>query len=614
MKGLKKLSLIALSLAFVAGLAACTGSKNGNDNNGDKSSEGEGGGEGGGGQVTPPDVDPPYVPPIYVEEKYEYPVPVDQIIQYDQMVSDMGSLSDLDQPENYPGVYINPDNKIADVLMDITICTISTDTTFYLGQEYSPKNTKVIARFKKVDEDGNDARDEAGMPITFYANVTNYCEFVGKDVDTSVLGTYNAQVNFRYGEIVKSKTYTVRVKSSEFETTKGLRYVAGIKAGYVSSAASENFVLKNDGRIAETYLRKNATNDFTLDASQLKIQIVRNTVNTVASAYKTDYLDFDLSTLENDTVNKKLHNADNSMVIDYSRVDTGKVGSYLVPITYNAGIISVKGEDIENKVQAFIAVDVISPVYNCMITSNNISIEASMDLPDFSAYKALITRKVWDTATNTLVNAAIQTPITSDLFIYEGIVSYNQGIQQVKFILKEKAEDGSAFEIAKQVTVTASTKYNINVVKDVSGKTIVSQYQSGTKTYYGEYDFGNGVKAFNVDSTNVTNKQRTCLEDGLVFDGFLGLDSMAKNSYIEVTVTKATKFILYIGSNGDDERGFAVYDSDNKKIYEDVINPSEVGGKQCPKRVVFDFEPGTYKISALGTTMTFHGYVVGTAK
>ena len=605
MKGLKKLSLVALSLVFVAGLAACTKSNNANNNNDDDS-----------GQVTPvtppddPDTPVPYVPEVYnLPEGY---------IEYDQMVSELGDLSDIEQPSNYPGVYVNPDNKVENLLTGIEVYTISTDTTFYLGQEFSARGTYVMASFIKLDENGDPAKDESGKTISFIADVTKYSEFVGDDVNTNVLGAYQAQVNFRYGETVKSRTYTVRVRSSEFETTKGLKYIAGIKAGFKSEKESENFALKNNGRIAETYLRKNATNDFTFDVSDINLQLVRNTVNSVASAYKTEYVDFDLSTLTNDTTNKKLHNADNTMVIDYSAVDTGKVGSYLIPITYSAGTISVKGQDIENVVHAFMVVDVISPVYNVIINSNNITIEASMDLPDFSAYKAMVTRRVWDTAQNKLVNTVVQTPITNDLFRYEGIVSYNQGTQPTKFIFKEIGEDADGnpveFSIDKTVTITESTQYNIKVVKDMTGGTATGQTTSNSKTYYATYDLGNGVKAYNIEVTNIGSKSRTCEEDGLQFVGFAGLDSMAKNSYFEFTFTKKTKVILYIGSNGDDERGYAIYGSDNKKIYEEIINPSDVGGKQMPKRIVYEFEAGTYKITALSTTMTFHGYVIGTSK
>ena len=51
------------------------------------------------------------------------------------------------------------------------------------------------------------------------------------------------------------------------------------------------------------------------------------------------------------------------------------------------------------------------------------------------------------------------------------------------------------------------------------------------------------------------------------------------------------------------------YRNEEEIVYEDVaIN------KQIPQRVVLVLSKGKYKLSAVGTTITFHGYVIATKK
>lgn len=582
MKGIKKISLLALGFAFV-GVAAGYGVKTFADTN-------------------------------YVE--------------FDDLDTEIGEISTLEQPDSFPDIYINEDNKMQYHLQGISVNTDNARTTFYLGEEFSADGLLVLADFIKLDDQGNPAKDENGRTITVKARVTNY-QVNSSEVDTNTMGYYIAQVSYRYGETVKTAEYDVAVKSSEFETTRNLVYIAGVKAGYKSEEANSNLKLKNDGRIATTYLRSTHANDFALDVSQLKVQIIQNTVNRVASAYTSEVIDFDLTSLTNDTTNKKMYNVDNSFILDYSAVDTGTVGSYVIPIYFKSSDIIVNGRTVENKVQSFIVVDVISPITRVVNTNNNMTVEASMDLPDFGKYQVNVARKVWNPNTQAFGVEASKLAITSNAFRFENIVTYSQGGQNGRFIVKEIGEDENGddkeFSFEASITVTASTKYNISVVRDIStGEVVDSSTATDGKITYNEYNLGNGVNAYKVgvgklNKNNVPeylDKGKTCLSDGLSFTGFLGLDSFAKKSYIEFTFTKKTTLILYIGSNGDDDRAFAVYDSnnDNAVIYEGTAEVAVAGAKQTPVRFVLELDPGVYKVSALGSTVTFHGYVIGTLK
>lgn len=603
MKGIKKVSLLALGLFLIAGVASCDKKTTNTDDQTEETDATE----------------------IYDD------IPVDPekgYIEFEDLDTDIGEISTLEEPESFPDIYINEANKAQFKLMSLSVDTTNARTTFYLGEEFNADGLLVLGDFMKLDSKGQPAKNAAGKVITVRARVTNY-QVDGSEIDTSEMGYYTAQVNYRYGDTVKNEEYQVRVRSSEFETTRNLVYIAGLKAGYKSTQAGQNFKLKNDGRIATTYLRKSGQNDFSLDASELNVQIVKNTVNGVASAYSSEYIDFDLTTLTNDTENKKMYNNDQTFEIDYSQVDTGKVGSYLIPMTYKGSDLIINGRTVPNTVKAFLVVDVISPVTNVVNTNSNMTVEASMGLPDFGQYNVNIARRVWDGTKLTIV--ASRLPITSEAFKFENIVTYSQGGQNGTFTLKEIGEDENGddkeFSFNAAITITESTKYDIRVQRDVSQGTVISQTigESDGKYTYNEYDFGDGVKAYNVgagklDKNNIPEylgKGKTCAEDGLKFVGFLGLDSVAKKSYIEFTFEKETTLILYIGSNGDDDRGFVVYKptaDGNEILFEENVEVAVAGAKQTPVRRSYTLPAGTYRVSALGTTVTFHGFVIGTLK
>lgn len=627
MKGLKKFSLLALGLLFVAGVASCNNkSANNDDNKGQQVDPGTDPGTG------PDPIDPPVppVPPLPPADADGDGVP-DEYVEMEDLDAEIGDLSTLEQPENYPGTYINEENKLQYRLSELNAYTNSNTerkdlarTKFYLGEEFNYDNLLVIATFYKINEDGSDAKDEYGRVVPVRARVTNF-QVDSSEIDTSVMGNYYAQVNYRYGETVKTVSYSVSVRSSEFETTSNLQYIAGIKAGYNSDVNSDIFKLKNDGRIATTYVQVSGENTFNLDVSQLNVQLVKNTVNGVASAFTTEFIDYDISSFTNDTANKIIYNADNTFKLDYSSVNTGEVGTYLVPITYKAENIVIGDRTIENVVKAFIVVDVIAPVTQIMNT-NTFTVEASMGLPDFSNYSVLVVRKALDGEDEDTIVEMLN--ITNDLFRYENFIAYQKGNQaNAKFILKETTEEGEEVSFVSPVTVTESSTYNIKIVSDMTGGTIVDTSGSaGSKQYYTEYDLGNGVKAYNVQYTDssgkdtIGSKARTCNSDGLTFTGFVGLDSIAKNSYFEFTFTTDTVLILYVGSYSAENRDVVVYDESGEEVLSetvfisDCVNAQSSDGKQSPQRIVLNLSAGTYKVAAAGSQLTFHGYIIGTLK
>ena len=583
MKGMKKLSVIALGLTFALSLASCTKDKKPKVTTTAT------------GTPTPTETTP-------VVPSTSTPTPsTKDYIEFEEMEAEIGDLSELEQPANYPGIYVNEQNKLQYKLAEIQVRTSEARTKFYLGEEFNADGLLVLAVFNKMNEDGSSfAKDENGKNITLLASVKTY--FVdSSEVDTSIMGNYKVYVNYRYGEDVKTANYTINVKSSEFETTANLEYVAGIKANIVSAADKK---LSPDGRIYTKYCRKDGKNAFTLTPAELNLEVVKNKVNSVASAFSQTVTKLDSSKFINDTTAKKITNADGTLEIDYSAVDTGKVGSYLVRVSYNEGDIVINGKTRSNLVQGFIVVDVIAPIIEMTLEDESFDVSASIDILDLSDYSMLVKRQ-YDGGTK-LQSVAI----TSDKFAIKGVTGYVQGEQQAVIESREASEDGTFMSVKVTVKIKASTTYNINVITELNNGVGTTEVVSG-KTWCYDYKVNDVLTLNKCDITNIADKSRTCEEDGLEgFIGFAKIDKLGGNSYAEFNITSDdTTLILYVGSNGDDERPFAVYNEAEEAVYEDVAIY-----KQIPQRVVLVLSKGKYKLSAVGSTITFHGYVIATKK
>lgn len=575
MKGMKKLSVIALGLTFALSLASCTKGKKPNVT------------------TTATETPTPTETTPVVPSTKDY-------IEFEEMEAEIGDLSELEQPANYPGIYVNEQNKLQYKLAEIQVRTAEARTKFYLGEEFNADGLLVLARFNKINEDGSYAKDENGKSITILASVKTY--FVdSSEVDTSIMGNYKVYVNYRYGEDVKTANYTINVKSSEFETTANLEYVAGIKANIVSAADKK---LSPDGRIYTKYCRKDGKNAFTLTPAELNLEVVKNKVNSVASAFSQTVTKLDSSKFINDTTAKKITNADGTLEIDYSAVDTGKVGSYLVRVSYNEGDIVINGKTRSNLVQGFIVVDVIAPIIEMTLEDESFDVSASIDILDLSDYNILVKRQ-YDGGTKLQ-----SVSITSDKFAIKNVTGYIQGEQNATIESREASEDGTFMSVQVKVKIKPSTTHTITVVTELNHGTGTTEVVSG-KTWCYDYKVDDVLTLNKCDITNIADKSRTCEEDGLTgFVGFAKIDKIGGNSYAEFNVTSDdTTLIVYVGSNGDDERPFAIYNEEEEIVYEDVaIN------KQIPQRVALVLPKGKYKLSAVGSTITFHGYIIATKK
>jgi len=637
MKGIKKLSILALGLAFVTGLASCGGG-----GNGDSTTSGSGTTPTPTSQTTPTTTntnpggqegeDTGYFNDNsteikdYTRSKEEQTIP--SYVQFEDMELGIGDITALDNPSNYPGIYVNPENKTSYELLSITAYTNNVRTTFFLGEEFTSEGLLVLAKFVKLNEDGTHATNADGTDIVIVAKVDTY-HVDSANVDTSVMGAYSVQVTFRYGENTKVTTYDISVSSSEYETTPNLQYVAGLKVGYNASKiktkldeGSSYKVLQNDGRIYTRYINgmddEIFDNDFTLDIDQLNINIVQYTVNKTGRSKTQKVFPYNPKDLVNDTTAKKITSTNGRLEIDYSSVDTSKAGSYAIKVKYTGVGFTINGEQKENVVQSFIVVDVINPITSLKLVDSSVkNVEASLDGTfDLSKYEVKVWRKFGGYETMA---------ITSDKFYISGGTSYITGQQAVKVIAMEKSEKAEEKSVIVNLNVTESSKYTFSPVVDfteIQG-TKKDFFKDGTSLEFEGYENATLVDGIitihNVGASDSSRKStlengRTCADDNVKCGGHLKINSMAKESYIEFNITKPGVLILYLSPNNNDSRGFTLLKK-NGSDFDVYESDSTFDVKDTPRRFIINVdEAGVYRLTAASTTIQFYGCILATEK
>lgn len=333
MKGIKKLSVLGLGLAFILSISSCA-STGGNSSSDTTSS------------TTPVTTsgDPTQSTTSTTTSTTPTPTdpPVENIDVDIEAQRDDGDVMDVELDPNMPSMKYNEENAVTYYALGMDIDTTDVRKKFYLGEQLNADNLKVQITLAKLDADGNVVIDSTK---NYVASVTNFSvDFSKVDIDT--LGAYTVSVSYRYGGELLVKTYDIVIESSVFEKTPRLEYVAGAKVNYKADKTG----IDSSARVLT--VSKNST--FAISKDDFVIEKIINKVNRYGSAVTATAQALDLSNLVDDTNEKKL--SDDKLTIDYSRVDTSKEGTYMIKVTYNNGIITVDGIDYPNVVESFVLV------------------------------------------------------------------------------------------------------------------------------------------------------------------------------------------------------------------------------------------------------------------
>lgn len=562
MKEIKKLSILALGMAFAVGLASC------------------GGGQG--ETTSNPVITSAPEPTVIVDGDVTY-------VDFAELEAGIGEVTTMSQPTNYPGVYVNEQNKLKYELSDITVHLAHTRTKFYLGEEFSSNGIIVLASFISLNEDGSYVKDESGRTKVTVASVHTF--FVDSSaVDTSIMGTYDVSVSYRYGETVKVSTYTISVSSSEFETTENLEYYAGVKANYKQGVLPSTNKLSTDGRILTRLVSESGSNDFELDLDTLELSTVKNKVNGVGSAYEQMVSEIDLSTFTNDTSAKKAYNSDNSIVIDYSSVNAGKEGNYMITVTYNAPDLSINGVARKNVVQGFIMVNINNPITAIAFAGqdSDLEFESTIEGINLNHWKIRVTKEVGDPVIVDYDDTMFKLSNVDDF-------KWNQA-QTITVSLREK----ESISFNQSIFIAESESQSIVKYIDLS--------KASTAEADGSFKLGGTDFIFGPAGATYTNN-RTDGYGSMTFPTRLTIKGAGQ--MIRIDMDKPGQILAFYATTGDEERELVCLDSDKNEI----ATKYSSGKKQEIVKCVFNCESaGTYYIYNPSGGMYFHGVIIAKAK
>ena len=227
MKGLKKIGLMALSLAFVGAVASCGSEKN-----------------------------------------------TSSAASSEPANDDTNTISDMYAVEHEITTNSTDSYRLSSVAVDYSNAT----TVFYVGQEFSYEGLVVKKSYIVTHADGT--RENKIISTTEFT--------VNSDaVDMTTVGTYVVYVQTRDGAAIKETNYRIQVKSSLFESTAGLTYNAGLQATYADSSLIKTYLLKSSeynynsllGGIKLTLQKKTVDASGTVVTDEEPITIQKNDPN-----------------------------------------------------------------------------------------------------------------------------------------------------------------------------------------------------------------------------------------------------------------------------------------------------------------------------------------------
>ena len=464
--------------------------------------------------------------------------------------------------ENYPTVASEGSKAQDGDLLQIFADTTNAKKVFYVGDEFSSEGLVVKATYFNEQTEARTTKEITGYTI----------DASGFNSDT--VGSSQIIVSYREGGKVVFTNYNVEIRLSLFESTPGITFVSGLDVEFNAAVSTDKLVKTID-----------LNTNYAFAKSNLKYKLY--TTTTAA----------DGNTVESEDIT--------SRDVEISQeINVNKVGVYMVKVTYTGANVTIDGKSYENKVTAFVLVNVVNPVTAiAKVSTNDTIFEATPDKLDLSNWEIKITRKV---------NAGEEIVHFNDKdFTLSGVNLLVVGEQTASIVYKEPAENGTTIMCEVPVTVNESSKYDIlindNIETLATAGTPASDGAPTPYTFEGEdYEF---LTAQNIAIQ--AEKARSC--DGLAFSGFIKVDGTAKKSFVKIHMEKGGKLVLFVSSNGDDART-CILENEELEFEEKRTTPDGSNYKQQPQRFEYVLEAGDYLFYAEGGTVNIHGFILAVEK
>lgn len=532
MKGIKKVSIFALSLGLALSFVACGKSNSKKTNKiSDTTTET--------GKST--ETETTFVDP----DGYTY----------------VDGNSDDYEDQQYPNV-VSDGEFTKSSLSSLTLDTTNCKTEYYVGEELDI--TGLIVK-KGIRQEGK---------VSFYE--TNEFTLNTEDVNMNKVGTYPVYITIRQGTNNITKSYNVNVKSSRFETTPNLTYVAGIQALYKDGTNIKTFMLGDIDKTDEIKL------------SDIELKLVTNTIDSNLNI-ETTYTDLSASDCEID------------MNVDYT-----KQGTYMIKISYKASDLVIDGVTYKNEVNSFLIADVSNPVVSFAKSKGKISLEYN---PEYDPIDYFINSN-WEFELTHINGTKEIVSVTRDLFEVSGLNVLTWDEKQTKVTISLKGTklslDFTNISIVSDANVQKYFDIDIDDSKYVTGL----GYQFKDVSLYSGTTYNGCIYGpQRVDEKTYVDRDGKDSADGQAFETRCSLAVGANFSIVvpeTVNENKPFKLVIYYATSGDEAREIYILNSEE----DEVLRASTTATKQEIVKTVASFtEPGVYKLYS-EAAVYIHGFLV----
>ena len=456
-------------------------------------------------------------------------------------------------PATYDVVENNEDydESISYVLTNARLDLSNTKTIFYVGDDFSSDGLIVNGVFFRYV---NGVRDDKTTTIEQHSYTID-----SSGADMGSVGTYPIIVTFRNGDQNIELTYDIEVRTSLFETTPGLEYIAGLSVKF-----------KGTQDVIKT-IKYGTSLD--IDADSFDFVRIDRKIN--------DDFSFTDTEVALDTDDVKIH-------VDTSGYTDEKRGTYFVYITYqNENKITIDGKEYDNEVKSFVVINV----------------------------EDLVTKIAWNDGN---VDQYVGELDTSDWLI--DVTRESGEVETVKYNSKEFEVTGiGIYKIGEQAAVInykGATKNNALVTCKVS---LLYDVDGDQEIYFiKDLNYGNPTY-----QTEDTSKEIQLDEDGYLIgmiskrakgdksgDGvtFSTKATIKTSGYVNINCTSAGRMVLYVSSTSQAEpnRSFSVLDPSGEEI-----KAFETKDYNTADGFVIDFtEAGTYKLVSTSADIYLFGVIL----
>ena len=493
--------------------------------------------------------------------------------------------------EDYPEAYENDLGNKTLSLSSILLETNEAKTTFYLNDLFTTEGLKVkVTYFEYTNGKRSGVRSEYTENYSVNADA----------FDSNAVGKYEIIITFRYGATLKEAKYTVEVKSSVIESTKGISYLAGAKVKFnPTNAISANGQILEDNFVNSVFIRDN----YNFELSHLTISYITKTVAE----------DGTITVTETEVKGRNMAAAlENAGGVLEQNIDMMKKGIYPVKVTFTGEPLLINGVTYENKATSFVLVEVKNPATKIEKTSTgDTTFSAQINDFDLSNWRFKITRVDGSGAE---YGSEENVPYDPEIMSVSGISQYNSGTQTARVILTNEKNGANFIETEFDINVTPSENYNIIIGNNgayVDEENQPLYWTDATRVEVGTDVNGGKLYRLSDDSSDYdpfyasqavssVYKTKKASYGALSFENY---HSISKNEdYLEVRLEKAGILAIFASTTGKLGSGSREYfiwkvGDDGKEELVDLDEALMVDDNpDQPVRSMANLEEGTYRI------------------